>query len=554
MVQRLNFWRHTFTTALAVCLAGAAAAESAGPPYAVPDTPYTRDLNSVAPEDLPATGIYEGSPTWLAEKAAYAEAFYDTLASFKRYLDAEHTRWEVTPIPQEAPPPCDQPQPTRYDAEGCRYINALFQDVEAEDPARTAQLRAAVRRGRDVWFKGTFGDQDFYEVYVADTILLEMPDYSGWLDTRNRDDRFRKYGLINDPDCRPGSEATFWLDDCDDPHATGVLGLRKYFRPATDDYDPATAPYEEGEIKQLKRFSIGFACAVCHVGFDPTNPPEDPANPKWENLMGGIGNQYIQHGKLFTQGKPEAHFVRQVFAAQRPGTIDPTLSANDFIHNPLGITAIINFHRRPLFEQRMRHPITGEIATGQTHIALKGGEDGVGDRLALMRVYVNIGLCALECWTPNFPEPGALFSNATQTPFRVKQCYQDCEPWNHAEAKIDGRPDLSRQGDRCRWHAGQSVHRRCAGAGRPQGVHRDLHRMPHHEAATRAGRPGRRGHAAGLLQGAHLRRVPQLAARVRPGVRRVRGVRRIPRPGDRRAEAVRCGRAGLARRRPPHPL
>jgi hypothetical protein len=33
--------------------------------------------------------------------------------------------------------------------------------------------------------------------------------------------------------------------------------------------------------------------------------------------------------------------------------------------------------------------------------------------------------------------PGAIFTNATQKQFSVKQCYQDCEAWNHADAKMD---------------------------------------------------------------------------------------------------------------------
>ena len=60
--------------------------------------------------------------------------------------------WDIVPIPQYEPPPCDKPQPTGYDAEGCRYVNGLFKDVEAKDPAKAKQMREQARRGRDVWY------------------------------------------------------------------------------------------------------------------------------------------------------------------------------------------------------------------------------------------------------------------------------------------------------------------------------------------------------------------------------------------------------------------
>jgi hypothetical protein len=180
---------------------------------AVSNAPFTRTLRSVTPEDIGRlglrTGIYSGSPQVQAKQQWYEEHFYDTLAARKVWHPGTgpfttHERggpitWDIVPIPQYTPPPCDQPQPSGYDAEGCRIANALFKDLEKTDPAQAKQLREKVRRGRDVWFKGTFGNQDENLIHLARTVGRENMWYP-WLDTRTRPYRFTKWGLINDPD------------------------------------------------------------------------------------------------------------------------------------------------------------------------------------------------------------------------------------------------------------------------------------------------------------------------------------------------------------------
>lgn len=411
-----------------------------GKQYYPSDQPFTRDLNSISLDDVADknldTGVYQGSERVRQKKDYYDQNFYNTLASRKKFLNDERTEWEISPIPQEPPPSCDQPQPTRYDADSCRYVNALFKDIERIDPERALRYRKQARRGRDVWFKGTFGNQDLYNLHLPN-LLGNLPDYSEWLDTRNRGERFKKFGLINDPGCRPGSEKTYWLDDCDDPHSSGVLGVRKYHAHPVNKVDAATPPYHPDELKEQKRYVFGSSCALCHVAFDPTNPPEDPVKPRWENLMGGVGNQYARNGNLYVLGLPKDYFLRVLMDAQRPGTSDTSLIANDYIHNPGTINSIMNIHNRPLFEHKMIDPLTGREKLAKTRHVLKGGEDSVGERLALLRVYINTGTCALECWTPNFPEVGALFTNTEQKPFRIKECSKKCEAWNHVDAKMD---------------------------------------------------------------------------------------------------------------------
>ena len=419
------------------------------PKVAVPDTPFTRTLRSASLEDLVArkidpSGIYTGSPR-VRENSKWFEAhFYDTLGAKKVWkIDpAKHPllgpiEWDIAPIPDYDPPPCDQPQPTGYDAEGCRLVSSLFKDVEKTNPAEARRLRERVRRGRDVWFKGTFGNQDLNNIHLPRT--TGPVNYEPWMDTRERKHRFTKWGFINDPDCVEGDEKSYWMDVCADPHSSGVLGYRKYTADPSPGFDPKTSPYQKGELAQQKRFVIGHPCVQCHVGFDPTNPPKDPNEPKWENIDGLIGNQHInQPLAAFLAGLPEDHFARQVVKGARPGTVDTSLNPNDFQYNPGTQNNIMDFVNRRVFVDKIKDPFTGEIKEGRTQHVLKGGEDSVGDRLALLRVYVNIGMCTEECWVPHFPVPGVFFGeHAHQTPFSIQQCSRECDAWNYADAKMD---------------------------------------------------------------------------------------------------------------------
>ena len=421
--------------------------------YPVPDAPYSATLRSVSVFDLiergRITGIWHGSPQVEANRQWYDDNFYATLASRKQWEAGTGPftthefqgplTWKSVPIPQAPPPPCDQPQPTGYDAESCRYVNSLFKDLEKTDPAKAKEAREIVRRGRDVWFKGTFGNQDEIYLHLSRAVggidFIKYP----WLDTRERKHRFTKYGLINDPDCSEGDASTFWLDRCPDSHSSGVLGYRIYpadkfmdedgetvFDPASDDYN--------------KRVFVGHPCVQCHVAFDPTNPPANPNEPTWENIHATIGNQYIRQPERFFDGAPHDAVVKQVLHGGRPGTIDTSLVASDFQHNPGTQNNIMDFVNKRLFTHTMKHPVTGELEDAPTLHVLKGGEDSVGDHLALIRVYVNIGMCTEECWTPNFPVPGTFFGeDAGQKPMSIAQCAIDCEAWNYADAKM---PDL----------------------------------------------------------------------------------------------------------------
>lgn len=418
--------------------------------------PYASTYRSVSLEALGernlTTGVYTGTPYWKQREQWFKDHFYDTLAARKVWKEGTspdtHKRgdpvtWGFEAIPQYVPPPCTQAQPTGYDAEGCRYVAQLFKDVEAKDPAKAQAMRDQVRRGRDVWFKGTFGNQDENYLHQSRVVGKENMNYP-WLDTRTRPYRFSKWGLINDPDCVQGDASSNWYDKCQDPHSSGVLGYRKYYADPIKDkdgkvvYDPRTAAYDASEVKQNKRYVIGHPCVQCHVGFDPTNPPANPNQPSWANLSATIGNQHIVQPDAFFHGAPTNSPARQILKGGRLGTIDTSLVASDWMHNPGTQNNIMDFHNKRLFEHVMKDPVTGKSQLARTRHVLKGGEDSVGEHLALIRVYVNIGMCTEECWVPNFPYPGRLVGRGTeQSPMRIMQCAAQCDPWNYADAKMD---------------------------------------------------------------------------------------------------------------------
>ncbi|MGH8428885.1 MAG: hypothetical protein ACREUF_00635, partial [Solimonas sp.] len=331
--------------------------------YPVSDAPYTATYRSIALADLVrlnlTTGTWQGSPQVEQNRAWYDAHFYDTLAARKVWKDGSSPpryppfqgpiSWDIAPIPQAPPPSCDQPQPTGYDAESCRYVNALFKDVEKKDPAAARLAREQVRRGRDVWFKGTFGDQDEEYLHTTRTVG-EGNVWYPWLDTRERKHRYTKWGMINDPDCSEGDATTHWYDRCPDPHSSGVLGYRKYYQDPTRDasgkilFDPAQSPYQADELKKNLRYVLGGPCVQCHVAFDPTRPPKDPNQPQWENLHATIGNQYTMQPMQYVMGTPADSLSRQVLGVgHRVGTIDTSLVATDFQHNPGTQNNIMDF-------------------------------------------------------------------------------------------------------------------------------------------------------------------------------------------------------------------
>jgi hypothetical protein len=407
--------------------------------------------------------------------------------------------------------------------------------------AGEAGLSASEIAGRKIWFYATAGNDRFH-TYVFQQRLGVLIDWYRVLKAESRYDRFKNWGLINDPDCcRPGDsdcpaksyEETYGFDFCpgddvllkfvgkdnyrdpacdfadaggkgdkEDPcqlafgTSTGAVGLRKFPNPRFDrekwrklnhdkmrswegynrklSNDPANldsrvSHLADGSIEPP--FRIGMACGACHVGFTPLRPPKDPERPKWENINGTVGNQYIRMSQIMVSGMPADSLEWQVFAHARPGTTDTSAVPTDQINNTGTINAIINFKQRPVFngEKVMKWRKTKSCPNdakdtvcwcvpGQdgrcwersvkeetVHHILKGGEDSIGILQAVQRVYFNIGSCAEQCWVNHLTDLRQLDPNQRgfgQTPFNIGQCRRDCPNFRAIEDRLENIVDF----------------------------------------------------------------------------------------------------------------
>ena len=288
-----------------------------------------------------------------------------------------------------------------------RHSHRLDQ-LRRERGSEGRNAAAQIADGRNTWLTSTFGGEQFFSL-VLPSAPFSLP--LGFLQVlaTPRAERFTAWGVINDPDCTDGDATTGGLDKCPDPAASGVVGVRK-------------GPDPTGQ----NPFLIGVACAGCHAGLDPQNPPADPNHPAWANIHLTTGNQYLNVGKIFGANL-NAHDPRAaVFGTWAPGTVDTTAIESDGINNPGIITQFYDFPDRPFFTNHYLG------VAESVHRAGQGGEDDLGCQKAALRVYFNIGMCAAECMVPHLANgPGG-----TQTPIDLLACEQVCPDLVEAEAAV----------------------------------------------------------------------------------------------------------------------
>src|SRR6185503_12550996 len=272
--------------------------------------------------------------------------------------------------------------------------------------ASTAALTPQLAHGRDVWFNSTFGGEKFFSLILPNAPFNLKLGFGAML-TSNRDTRFNDWGVLNDPDCVQGDASSGYLDKCKDPESAGVIGVRKKI------VVTAAGP----------KVLIGVACASCHAGLDPSNPPADPNHPTWDNIHATVGNQYLNIGKIFGANMSTHDPRYQVFHTWAPGTVDTTAIESDGINNPGIITQFFNTPERPYFD------LTDNGLAIHVHRGGQGGEDDAGCEKAALRVYFNIGMCAAECMVPHLANgPGG-----TQTPIDEAECSQRCPDYVQAK-------------------------------------------------------------------------------------------------------------------------
>ena len=340
-----------------------------------------------------------------------------------------------------------------------------------------AGLTPEQEHGRDTWYFWTGGSVDASgQNVVGDQELwriLAVESHGGFdllqaIDSRYRGERFKRFGVISDPDCRKATQPDqygLWLDDCSSPDVprppdvpgepTGVIGLRKFPNPK---FNPAAwnlKKYLDDPAQVEPPYLIGVACAFCHVGFNPLHPPADPEAPEWHNLHPGIGNQYL-HEQLFntakyppSRGLKMKDFRWQVANAQPQGTSETSQVATDHINNPNAINNIAYLNDRPMHRER-----TADGVERNVYHILKDGADSVGSAClddptphpgvddsacAALRVYVNIGVCAAIWTTLQDPVYGLKRPQGVFDPKTARRENSACDQgWTATEARTAG--------------------------------------------------------------------------------------------------------------------
>jgi len=159
-------------------------------------------------------------------------------------------------------------------------------------------LSPSARAGREIWFKSTAGNARFH-TYVFQQRLGVMIDWFRVLRSEARGDRFKTWGIINDPECcTPGSvncprrslEETYGLDYC--PGDEGLLpfvGKEGYRDPACDFQDaPLSANDPHGPKDQRQSAcDLAFGTSTGVLGFRKFPNPRFNAD-KWRSLNGSM--------------------------------------------------------------------------------------------------------------------------------------------------------------------------------------------------------------------------------------------------------------------------
>lgn len=389
--------------------------------------------------------------------------------------------------------------------DGFLDLRALARQIQPKVP------EDALIRGRNTWLVWTAGNDRFWDHLVnvsAGAIdLLKLLSSSPELlkvDKRfSRDHRWEYLGLVNDP-CfekakQPG-KYRLWLDvrraDCqpepfedekkypgvkigsrgtkvngeDFPvgsiygYETGIVGLRLFPNP---DFDDAAAeewekngdkyftdPKYYGNKDLIRPYRVGMSCGFCHVGPNPINPPQDPENPKWENLSSNVGAQYFWIERIFYWAAEKDNFVWQLFHTSLPGTLDTSFVSTDNINNPRTMNAVYLLQERLDNAKRWgKEQLTGGqknnkqlndyISEGPltqyytppdtvwTPRVLKDGADSVGALGALNRVYLNIGTFSEE-WLLHF---NALVGGKPITPIEISVARKNSGYFQETEAE-----------------------------------------------------------------------------------------------------------------------
>ncbi len=409
--------------------------------------------------------------------------FTSPLASWAELKD------KAGPVPQPG-----QEQPFEYDYEFGRPLHPgemtynIYRKKHMEESAKKAKLSPeAIGDGMDTWhwwvgvdnpgfwqdLTNLTGGKHNYTNLRIDLLRLLM--------ITPRAERFEKLGLINDPDAVAADhpdqfglvldrmkDGTLQWDPEKFGYSSGVIGIQLFKNEKFDPKKWSAEKYLKDPVSMQPPYRVGMACVFCHIGFNPLNPPKDPAEPTWENLTSTIGNQYLREGMAFGLNISEKSIIYQYLHTQEPGTSETSRFPSDFINNPTNINAILRLQDRlkvahvekitPAQATLIRSMYknagidtdniggalggTAQEPTIKVPHILTDGADSMGILMASVRVYVNEGMMHTD-WYPSFPlNPfnvfGSLKKNFKPQEFDIiNKMRKDPEsPWMQTERRM----------------------------------------------------------------------------------------------------------------------
>ena len=312
-------------------------------------------------------------------------------------------------------------------------------------------------KGRNTWNLWCAGDEQFWNRMAQESYGLI--DLLKTIDSRKRGSRFKELGLINQPGFKRASKPDqygLWIDEPVEPepsaidpkvygHSSGIMGFRLFENPdfkgdAVKKWD-ANRYYNDPDYavanSLVRPYRVGISCGSCHIAFNPCKPPDDPENPKWENLASAIANQYIREGPVFAGNVKPGGFFWEMLKTQPPGTSDTSRIATDNLNNPNSINPIFELGARlsvgeeeSLAGDALNLP-TVTKAMKVPHV-LKDGADSVGVPGATLRVYINIGSYS-QHW---LQQHNALIGLSKQKPFSIKTAQEHSTYWLASQTKF----------------------------------------------------------------------------------------------------------------------
>ncbi|MEO8004992.1 MAG: cytochrome c [Betaproteobacteria bacterium] len=196
--------------------------------------------------------------------------------------------------------------------------------------AGEADLNASERAGREIWYKATAGNSRFH-TYTFQQRVGVLIDWYRVLNSKERDDRMRAWGLVSDPGCcKPGDkncpaktlEETYGFDWCPgDDQLLEYVGRDGYRDPACDFAD---APADKNDVhnkdKDQRQSScdLAFGTSTGALGFRKfPNPRFD--QKRWLQLNGSQASWEGFRGRMAKDPKNADSIVTHL----ADGSIEP---------------------------------------------------------------------------------------------------------------------------------------------------------------------------------------------------------------------------------------